>query len=60
MRDSLKNRHTEIPWHQISDFRNVLAHAYSEVRLDVVWNAVETDLPVLKVVIETEFARLSS
>jgi uncharacterized protein with HEPN domain len=36
----------------------VLAHAYSEIRLDVLWSAMERDLPTLKMVIETELAQL--
>ena len=56
--EGLKSRHPEIPWRQISAFRDVLAHAYSEIRLDVVWQAIERDLPALQVVVEEELANL--
>src|SRR5688572_15276307 len=50
----LKSRHPTIPWRDISAFRNVLAHAYAEVRLDRVWEAVRDDLPALLKVVEAE------
>jgi uncharacterized protein with HEPN domain len=30
----LKARHTDIPWRRITDFRNVLAHAYLHLQID--------------------------
>ena len=43
-----KNNHPEVPWNQISRMRNVLIHIYFGIDLDVVWEVVERDLPVLK------------
>jgi len=39
--------HPSIPWRDIVNMRHRLIHAYSEVRLDVVWRVVEQDLPQL-------------
>ena len=50
----LKSRHPEVSWRKISDFRNVLAHAYMEVDLGLVWTAIEDDLPGLKLVVDAE------
>ena len=50
----LKSRYPGIPWRDISAFRNVLAHAYAEVRLDRVWEAIRDDLPALLQVVEAE------
>ena len=50
----VKARHPEIPWRQISDFRNVLAHGYSDIRLDRVWEAIDADLTSLKIVVHEE------
>jgi uncharacterized protein with HEPN domain len=52
--DALKARHPEIPWRQIGDFRNVLAHGYTDIRLDRVWRAITGDLPTLKAVVDEE------
>lgn len=37
----------EIPWRLVADFRNVLAHQYLGVDLNLVWNIVEKELPRL-------------
>ena len=51
---ALQSRHPDIPWRKISDFRNVLAHAYMEVELDLVWSVIEEDLPALKALVQKE------
>ena len=38
----------EIPWRQISGFRDVLAHAYFAVNSSVVWAAAVEKAPLLK------------
>jgi uncharacterized protein with HEPN domain len=37
----------EIPWRKIVGLRNQVIHNYVNVRLDVVWDTVEDDLPPL-------------
>jgi uncharacterized protein with HEPN domain len=39
--------HPEIPWTKMIGMRHRLIHAYAEVRLDVVWNVVQNELPAL-------------
>jgi hypothetical protein len=39
--------HPNLPWKQMRDMRNVLIHAYAEVDMNVVWDVVQNDLPVL-------------
>jgi uncharacterized protein with HEPN domain len=36
--------HPEIPWREIIGMRHRLIHGYGEVRLDIVWAAVQDDL----------------
>lgn len=42
----------EIPWRDIKDMRNVLAHAYDLVNLDIVWQTATRDIPALRAAIE--------
>ena len=37
----------DVPWHAIAGFRNILAHAYFQVDEEIVWQAIERDLPPL-------------
>ena len=43
----LKDGYPEIPWQDIKDFRNLLAHEYFGVDLEIVWNTIRDDLPML-------------
>lgn len=45
--DELKSEHPEIPWSAIVGMRNVLVHAYFRIDLDIVWEAINHDLPQL-------------
>ncbi len=45
---SLRDAHPEVPWPQIIGMRNILAHRYFGIDVDIVWSAVERDLPELK------------
>ncbi|MBV9280784.1 MAG: DUF86 domain-containing protein [Chloroflexi bacterium] len=52
--DELKGRHPEIPWEQVRGFRNVAAHGYLRIALDLAWEIIETHLPIMKTAIERE------
>ena len=39
--------HSEIPWHQIRGFRNVIAHAYGNVDAEILWETITEDIPRL-------------
>ena len=43
----LKAGYKDIPWQDIRDFRNLLAHEYFGVDLEIVWNTIHQDLPLL-------------
>src|SRR3989344_6514102 len=36
----------DLPWKDISGFRDKAIHDYFEVDLDVVWNTIITDIPI--------------
>ena len=42
-----KDAHPEIPWPEIIDLRNRIVHVFFEIDLDVVWNIVNDDVPIL-------------
>lgn len=42
-----QEQHTQIEWRKIAGMRNRIIHAYFEVRLDVVWDVVQNDIPAL-------------
>jgi uncharacterized protein with HEPN domain len=44
----LRAAHPEVEWRAIIGTRNVVAHGYDRVRLDVVWNVIDVDLPQLR------------
>ena len=46
--DELRQRQPEVPWARIIGMRHVLVHHYFEIDADLVWSAVETELPALK------------
>ncbi|MEW6074245.1 MAG: DUF86 domain-containing protein [Planctomycetota bacterium] len=45
--ESLRRRAPEIEWRKISGLRDLLAHAYFEVDLDIAWDVVRNKLPTL-------------
>ena len=50
--------HPEIPWSKIIGMRNVLAHQYFGIDLDIVWQVIERDLPQIKPNIEDILKKL--
>jgi uncharacterized protein with HEPN domain len=39
-----RDEHPEVNWQVVKDFRNRLAHQYFNIRLDLVWNAVDSGI----------------
>jgi len=39
--------HSEIPWQDMRDMRNVLAHEYFGINENIVWDTIQDDLPPL-------------
>jgi uncharacterized protein with HEPN domain len=45
----LREEYSQIEWTLIIGSRNVLVHAYFSINYDIVWEAIQTDLPKLKI-----------
>lgn len=54
----MKERHTDIPWKDISGMRDRLIHHYFGVNINLVWGVVENRLDALYDAIEKEFTWL--
>ena len=46
--DQFRQGHPQVPWREISDMRNRVTHGYFDIDLDVVWNTIMNDLPMLE------------
>ena len=46
--DEVQNQHSEVPWQDLKDFRNVTTHQYWEIDVTIVWDVIENKIPELK------------
>jgi uncharacterized protein with HEPN domain len=58
--DEVMSRHPQIRWRAIYGFRNIAAHGYIDLNLDLVWEIINLHLGDLKNVVEQELARNDS
>jgi uncharacterized protein with HEPN domain len=52
--EELQQRHPEIRWRAIYGFRNIAAHGYLDLQLDLVWEIIDLHLTDLKSVVDQE------
>ena len=48
MNSHTHEQYPEISWRDMIDFRNLLVHEYFRVDLELIWQIVEQELPILK------------
>jgi len=48
MPESIKKDYPSVPWREMTGIRDKLIHGYFGVKLDVVWETIQRDLPLLK------------
>ena len=46
--EEFRSLHPDLPWREMAATRDRLVHGYFTVKLDIVWNVVEKDLPQVK------------
>lgn len=46
--EDFKNKNSHIPWQNIKDFRNIIAHDYFGIDSDEIWEIVQKHISVLK------------
>jgi uncharacterized protein with HEPN domain len=56
----LRDQRPDIPWSEIIGMRHILVHDYFVIDIDIVWDAVERDLPGLKAKIEAMLRALET
>lgn len=44
----VQTKYNHIPWHAIRGMRNLHAHDYENVDLDIVWHTLKEDIPELQ------------
>ncbi|MGD8405685.1 MAG: DUF86 domain-containing protein [Anaerolineales bacterium] len=47
MPKSFREKHPEFPWRETASLRNVIAHEYFGLDIDIIWDVVHTRIPVL-------------
>ncbi len=43
--EDLREKYPEVPWREITNMRNVVAHRYFGVNPRIIWNAIHEDFP---------------
>lgn len=46
--DEYKNMHQAIPWKEVRGMRNILAHRYGTLDIEVLWETITEDIPELE------------
>jgi len=46
--DDFKTNYTDMPWKDIKKMRNIAAHRYGTIDIDILWDTVENDIPALR------------
>jgi len=49
---ALKEKNKQVPWFDMSQFRDLVAHGYFEVSVNRVWKVFKDDLPIIKKAME--------
>ena len=56
----LRSRHPSVPWKEIAGTRDRLSHGYDDVEHQVLWDAVQNDVPRPLVTVERMLKELEN
>ena len=54
--DSVRSQYPDIPWRDIAGIRDKLIHNYFNTDVEIIWKAVQEDVPQLKTMISEALA----
>ena len=43
-----KDTYNQMPWKQIKAMRNMVAHSYGSISIEITWETIQSDIPELK------------
>lgn len=46
--EEVKSMYPDIAWKRVTGMRHVLVHEYFGIDFEILWNVIQTELPVLK------------
>ncbi len=50
--DEFKDKNQQVEWYKIHALRNIIAHHYFGINVDIVWQIIKKDIPLFKKEIE--------
>ena len=58
--DAVRSQYSNIPWRDIAGMRDKLIHDYFNTDVEIIWKAVQEDIPQLKMMISSVLKDLSN